>query len=445
MQPVIVFDIDGTLTDYREFIKRVAYPYFEKQYGIKPSFPNKLELQDIYDLPNSFPDEELKMLDKFWISHRFVQFSLLDRYRKDAVSYIRKLLKSGFKVELHTSREKTCEKTLVGMIARSFTILQCWFSGVLISSRNIHFYRNDDLKAEGIIRTKPLLVFDDKEALIKEYSTHEICSIFIGGGEFPAIIEHNEACIEKYDQANISEAYNQLFGKNDWNIIEREAMSDSFFRRLLPFGSIIRHIFKPVFLNEPIANKEGAVIYAPNHVKTVDPLILESMLKEHIHWVALKRFFDGKDSIFNNSKNPFLCKLTQKLFVKLDYFPVERKQDNAKANNFQSIKEMYRFLINGFNVGIFPEGTTRKENGHFFGNIDKGFAELAVKSNAVVQPILIYWAKHPIIHFGQIIESKGKNGEDLLEEFIAIQHNSLSICRDYYEKELDKCSKRRKT
>ena len=160
MQPVIVFDIDGTLTDYRGFIKRVAYPYFEKQYGIKPSFPNKLELQDIYDLPNSFPDEKLKMLDKFWISHRFVQFSLLDRYRKDAVSYIRKLLKSGFKVELHTSREKTCEKTLVGMIARSFTILQCWFSGVLISSRNIHFYRNDDLKAEGIIRTKPLLVFE---------------------------------------------------------------------------------------------------------------------------------------------------------------------------------------------------------------------------------------------------------------------------------------------
>ena len=33
MQPLVIFDIDGTLTDFRGFIKRCAIPYFEKKYG----------------------------------------------------------------------------------------------------------------------------------------------------------------------------------------------------------------------------------------------------------------------------------------------------------------------------------------------------------------------------------------------------------------------------
>ena len=431
MQPVIIFDIDGTLTNYRGFINKVAVPYFEKHYGIKPVFPDEIEIRDIFDLSNKFPDKESKILDKFWISHRFFRFTLVDRYRRDTVSYINALRKKGFRVELHSSREKTCEKSLIGMIARTFTVLQCWFSGAFIPRKNIKFYKNDDLKALGIISTKPILVFDDKETLIKKYADQGICSCFCGGKKTPEKYSNNVVYISDFDQVNIANAYANLFTKNNWNIIEREAASDRFFRHMIHFGVMIRLLFKPILLNEPMIKEDGPTIYAPNHVKTVDPLVLESVLKEHIHWVALKRFFDGKDSIFNNSKNPLLCKITQKIFSKLDYFPIERKQDNIKVNNFRSIKEMYRFLINGFNVGIFPEGTTRKESGLFFGNFDKGFAELAVKSNATVQPILIFWAKRPVIYFGQVIESKGMDSEEIFEKYIHIQHDSLSVCRNY--------------
>ncbi len=50
MQPTIVFDIDGTLTDYKEFIKKRPFPYFEKKYAMKAVHPCELEPEDIFDI-----------------------------------------------------------------------------------------------------------------------------------------------------------------------------------------------------------------------------------------------------------------------------------------------------------------------------------------------------------------------------------------------------------
>lgn len=439
MQPLVIFDIDGTLTDFRGFIKRCAIPYFEKKYGMKAIDPNALEIQDIFRISEHYsPQEEKRMLDRFWISHRFIKFSLLDKYKKDAVAYIRILNKHGYKIELHTSRDKTCEKSLVGWMARCCTILQCWISGVFIPAQSVYFYENDEKKVKGIVRKKPLLVYDDKAELISSYSENRLKPIYISFSdavdESIKLSDPHVACIGRFDEADILNACKKLYGAANWEIVEKEARSDRFFRKLLPFGGIIRSIFKPKVINEPRDNGGKAIIYAPNHIKTVDPLILEAILETHIHWVALKRFFDGKDSIFNNSKNPILCRITQELFCRLDYFPIERKWDNEKANNLKVIRDMYRFLLNGFSIGIFPEGTTRKENNLFFGNFDKGFADLAVKSAAIIQPILIYWRKHPVIYFGELIDPKGMNSEEIMEKYINIQKDALEKCRELIKK-----------
>ena len=175
-------------------------------------------------------------------------------------------------------------------------------------------------------------------------------------------------------------------------------------------------------------------------MRTVDPLVIEYIIKTNVHWVALKRFFLGKDSIFNNSKNALLCKITKELFRKLEFFPVERKQDNEKCNNIQSLKNMSLFLQNGYSVGIFPEGTTRKYHNEFFGNFDPLFVKLAKRNNAVIQPILICWTdgKHrrPIVNFGNIIKTDSQDVEDIFDQYMKIQKDLFSENMTLIEKKI---------
>ena len=51
--PLVVFDIDGTLTDFNKYISKKAIPYFKKKYHFEVKNPDALEISDILDLKNS--------------------------------------------------------------------------------------------------------------------------------------------------------------------------------------------------------------------------------------------------------------------------------------------------------------------------------------------------------------------------------------------------------
>lgn len=53
-----------------------------------------------------------------------------------------------------------------------------------------------------------------------------------------------------------------------------------------------------------------------------------SIINNAVHWMALKRFFTGEDSIFNNNKNPILCKMTTLIFKSIGAVPIIRDQDD---------------------------------------------------------------------------------------------------------------------
>ena len=126
----IIFDTDGTLTDFNKFIKDNAIEYFKNEYGMKVVYPDKLEVEDIFDMDNFFKDKyncsleeskkyTKKALDKFWVNlPRFIKFSLLDKFREGASEFINEMKKNGHKIEIHTSRSKTTEKNIVGEISR---------------------------------------------------------------------------------------------------------------------------------------------------------------------------------------------------------------------------------------------------------------------------------------------------------------------------------------
>lgn len=170
---------------------------------------------------------------------------------------------------------------------------------------------------------------------------------------------------------------------------------------------------------------------APNHRSTLDPLIVESVLEEHIHWAALGRFFEGEDSIFNNSKNPLLCNITKYAFRRLEYFPIHRKCDNQNANNMASLKDMNLFLKNGYKIGIFAEGTTKRPAGKDFGVFDDAFLRLAKRNRSWIQPIILLWTEHSnaksrvIVNFGKPFRVGNMSIDEGMRHFMKIQEMGL--------------------
>lgn len=152
---------------------------------------------------------------------------------------------------------------------------------------------------------------------------------------------------------------------------------------------VLNNMYNPIILNKSVVPKDDSrsVIYAPNHRTTLDPFAIITATTDPIHWVALKRFFDAEDSIFNNSKNPFLCYLTKYLFTYMGFIPIDRE-----ANNLESLRLMNRLLKEGRNLGIFPEGTTNKHPDLYdIGPVKPGLTSMAKTHDSWIQPISLLW------------------------------------------------------
>lgn len=446
MKQKIVFDIDGTLTDFTKFVQKNAIPYFKRKYHMDVVDSNALEIQEIFDIQNTLIQLEHsmeeagkiedEMLNRFWVSHRFLKFSLLGRFRPEAGWFFRFLKRNGFDIEIHSSRSKTCVNNLVGALARLFTIWQCRLNGVLLSKNKIFFYKDDTEKVKGIVQACPLIVFEDKPWMIEQLAERGMKIVGISTSYNRMVIHRNVQRINSFGK-EAETGIEKLLEKN-WKCHKMEAASAKFFDKIKVTGLVIKSLFKPIILHQENilhSSKEG-VIFAPNHRSTLDPLIIESILKENVHW-ALLRFFKGEDSIFNNSKSPILCWLTKFLFRKLVYFPIERKQDNPYANNMASAKNMVLYLKNGYKIGIFAEGTTRRPPGSDFGTFDDAFLRLAKSTNSWVQPITLYWAdsrkkgSRVAINFGIPFKVENMEISEALDYFMKIQAVALHENQNY--------------
>lgn len=424
----IIFDNDATVTEYEEFIDRYAVPFFKRRYGLDVVNPNALELEDIFELKT----DSDKMLDSFWVSFRFVQYTLLSRFRPGAAAAIRHFQREGHQVEIHTSRSKTCEKNLIGILARLFTIWQYWLNGVFLPPSDFFFYPDDTEKIAGVIKANPTFAFEDKPNLIRALAGKKVNVLAVRGRHNRNMIpERHIEFLEVYEKEQIIQKTEALLGKSLLECCNRGAKADCFYRKLFCLRPVVYMYFRPIVLHrENIVRTGDRIIYASNHRSTLDPLVITAALRECIHWVALKRFFMAEDSIFNNSKNRLLCSFTAWLFHKLAFFPIERKKDNPNANNLSSIRDMITLLQSGHRIGIFPEGTTRRPEGQDFGEFDESFIALAKKNSAYIQPITIIWfkdwvGKRACINFGQAIEAGNKEKNEMLKEFAAVQRELL--------------------
>jgi 1-acyl-sn-glycerol-3-phosphate acyltransferase len=448
----ISFDIDGTMTNFSKFVFS-AEKYFKRKHNMSIVNPNGLEIEDVFDIKNVLIgrgyseaeaiEETKRITDKYWVSIRFIRFSLLGRFRKGVKNTIKQLKKDGHKIEIDSSRAKTTKSNIVGKIARCFTRWQCKFNGVRLSKQNITFYENDDKKVDEIKNKSIQLLFDDKPEVINEVCkfANVICinTDYNRDIQFPK----NVIRIDGFLNDEPIEAIKKLFGDKKYSIMSRKAKSDKYYRVLIRcLTSFVISKFKPIILNaDNILKTPEPILYAPNHRSTLDPIVITAVLGKAIHWVALKRFFEGKDSIFNNSKNPVLCKITSTVFKKLEFFPIERKSDNQNALNLSSIRDMSGFLkINSY-IGIFGEGTTNKEPDlKDFGKFEDSFLYLAKKNNAWVQPVTILWIKElklkpkVIINFGTPFKIGEMTVEESMNKFMEIQKTCMVELKKYRDK-----------
>jgi len=445
----ISVDTDGTKTDFSKFIRSYE-KYFIKNHNMPIVNHRGLEVEEVYDIENTLisrgytadeaANETKRIVKKFWVSApRFINFSLLSRFRDGVTKRLNELKRQGHELEIDTARDKTTETNIVGKVARNFTLCQYALNGLFLQRKRISFYANDDEKIEGIKRKGSKLVFDDKPYVIEKVSkfTKVIC-VNNPHNENKQFNE-NVFRIDNFSKIEIETSLKALFGERDYEYILRNANAEKFFQSLKPFlKPLFLRTFNPILLNEQNIIRDGSVIYAPNHRSTLDPLAVITALEEPIHWVALKRFFTGNDSIFNNSKNPILCKLTSYVFKKMELIPIERKMDNENADNIQSFEDINGFLRIGGRIGIFPEGTTlKKPYTTDFGHFRSSFLTVAEENNSHIQPITIYWIKNlglkekVIINFGKAFKVENMSIEEGMEHYSKIQQENMKEIRDF--------------
>lgn len=442
----LVFDLDGTLTDFNSFIVKNALPFFKNKYGLEVINKDALEIEDIFDIRNQLRKnnaisteeakyQEKKMIKSFWFSIFFLKFSLGSRLRSGVKEYIKMLLKDGNCVEIHSSRAMTCKKNLAGQFAKMCTLIQLGINGIPIHKVSCFFYENDDAKVNRIIEIKPDIVYDDKPEIINELVLNDIKCVCIKGVHNKDVIDSNYVkVIEDFWNSDLENITKGLIGKKKYVYLKREACAKKTWEKLSKIYPFVILYFRPVVLNKSnlVADAKESVIYASNHQSTLDPLVITPIINKSIHYVVLNRFMDGLDSIFNNNKNVVLRKFTANLFQKLDLIPIERKQDNPNASNYKALNDINGFLSIQSRIGIFPEGTTRKENGAFWGTFDDTFIRLAQKHNSWIQPITIVWngtsKKIPIVNFGEAFKASNMTVEEAMEKFMRIQEQSYREC-----------------
>ncbi len=160
--------------------------------------------------------------------------------------------------------------------------------------------------------------------------------------------------------------------------------------------------------------KSGPVILIANHISNLDPTVVGSSVKRHVHFLA-------KEELFRIPVLGFLL-------YRFGSFPIKRGGNDRKA-----IKKGLHLLKEHRVIGIFPEGTRSKT-----GEIGKGLpgaALFALKSDAVVIPIGIISTyklfKPLIVNVGQPIDlnryRNDKITSDVLEEVITEMMRKVQV------------------
>lgn len=152
--------------------------------------------------------------------------------------------------------------------------------------------------------------------------------------------------------------------------------------------------------------KRGAVIFAANHIKDFDPIMVCGAARRPVHFFAKKVIFDGGKK-FSLKIVAAIMKLTAQIPVKAG--------DKELVN--RAFEMAITFLNRGEAVGICIEGTRSRD-----GKMHKpklGFTKIAFATCAPIVPTALRYDDHPQVIFDKPIpytEYKNWDAEKLGRE-----------------------------
>ncbi len=118
-------------------------------------------------------------------------------------------------------------------------------------------------------------------------------------------------------------------------------------------------------LSPPRLPKTGPAILICNHISSIDPLMIQSVLKRVVVWMMAKEYYE--------------IKFMKPAFDALQVIPVDRG-----ARDTSAMRLALRALQEGRILGVFPEG--RIETEHALLPFQPGVAQMAIKTKVPVFP-----------------------------------------------------------
>ncbi len=158
--------------------------------------------------------------------------------------------------------------------------------------------------------------------------------------------------------------------------------------------SAFKILYRPKIVGKEYIPSNGRIILAGNHTNNLDSILLMCSTKRCIHFLAKIELWKGpKKIIFNN----------------LGLIPVNRK---IKDHNVLVNAEKY--LEDDKVIGIFPEGTTRKDGKKELLPFKIGAVKMASDTNSKIVPFKItgdykFFSKNLCIRFIEPITINKKN------------------------------------
>ena len=138
---------------------------------------------------------------------------------------------------------------------------------------------------------------------------------------------------------------------------------------ILVFSKVLSYIlFRVRIHNKDKIVCDGPIIFCANHLSNWDPILMYLYFPREIIFMAKKELFDIKP--------------VKWLFNKLNMIPVDRKKPELS-----SIKDSISVLNDGKALGVFPQGTRKKEI--HIDDAKAGVGLIAYKTNTAIQPIYI--------------------------------------------------------
>ena len=447
---IAIFDIDDTITNESDFIRKKSKSYFAK-YGINPIIinPNGYKIEEIFDIKSCYLEEGFSVesaenltshLSNFFWNKYFFYYNL-QKLKPGISKYISFLKKKGYLIYfislrgiVRSSDENKInkERRLVKLITKYMLKINHIYYDDLI------LVKNKEEKIDFIKRLNPEILFEDSAEIIttlmekQMVDTRFVCINSYSNRNY----EFNDTVIRINDYKNneIKEiVLTTPKQQNYMSLVKRWNKYEIFQRITISIlGRYFIKKYKAIVIGQENIPNRGAVVFVGNHRDNLDPIIISIVSGREIHWAALLRLFQGKESLFNESASKKEMNLFSTFITLMGALPIARPSDERYQEiNMATINELTELLIHDRAVGFFPEGTRNRqvEEQSLLPIKSNRVFRIACETESFLVPFSISWNedKHATIAFSKPINTRKRHKKDVRDWWLQDEEIMLKL------------------